>query len=184
MATKYNNRVKFPRENFVLRVIEEVFGMSKGKENPMITLKFEVDRPEEVNIGGEDYTVAGTQITNYYTTIVLNGEGDLADKTRKAQENVVKLYEAFGLVPKNSTVENSGINFENPKLGFKGKLVWALCYPDEQPQRKSPTKEQLAKGIKQGDIIMDPILKIPVVSYYPKIDRIYGLADNNVNKPF
>lgn len=184
MATKFNTRVQCPRDNFVLRCIEESFGISKGKENPMITLKWEIDRPEELEIGGELYTMAGTQTTSYYTTIVLNGEGDLAEKTRKSQENLVKLYEDCGLIPKNSTVANCGIDFENPKLGFKGLLVWALLYSDEVAQRKTPTKEQLAKGIKQGDIILDPIKKIPVVSYYPKIDRIFGLAEAAANKPF
>ena len=168
----------FPRENFIIRCTEEIFGASKGSDNPMLTLKFEVDSPEEVNIAGEMFNVAGARISGYYVTQVLNEDGTLdEEKTANAQKRVRDLYDKFGLPSDN-------INFENPELGFKGKLQWALLYADAQEQRKSPTKEQLAKGIKQGDVLKNPVTGEPLIAYYPKIDQFFGLATANPNKPF
>lgn len=178
MSQKWTSKIQWPRDNYILRCTEEIFGASKESQNPMLTLKFEVDSPEEVNVAGELYNVAGARTTGYYVTQVMNEDGTLdEEKTANAQKRVRDLYEKFGLPSDN-------INFENPELGFKGKLQWALLYADEQQQRKSPTKEQLAKGVKQGDVIKHPITGVPLIAYYPKIDQFFGLATQAANKPF
>lgn len=179
MSQKWSNKTMLPRDNYILRVVEESFGPSKGSGNPMITLEFEVVSPEEVEVGGDMFNVAGVKTVGYYTTQVFaDAEGNLEkDKTENAQKRVRTLYERFGLPSDN-------INFENPVLEFKGKTVHALLYSDVTEQRKAPTKEQLAKGQRQGDVIKNPITGKPLVSYYPKIDEIFGLAQTDPNKPF
>jgi hypothetical protein len=62
--------------------------------------------------------------------------------------------------------------------------VYALLYPDTQDRRKSPTAEQLAKGQKQGDVMINPITKKPLTQHYPKIGEIFGLAPTDTNKSY
>jgi len=177
MSQKWTSKVMFPRDNFVLRCIEESLEQS-SKGNAMIKLVFEVDRPEEVEINGDTFNVAGARSTGYYVLKVTDGDGAVdTEKTENAQGRIRELYEKFGLPSDN-------IDFDNPQLGFKGKLQWALLYADAQEQRKSPTKEQLAKGIKQGDVLRHPITREPLIAYYPKIDQFFGLAEAQANKPF
>lgn len=183
-ATKWSSRVQWPRDNFVCRVTDEKFAPSKGSGNPMITLTVETvgllkndnTTTDEIDVGGEPFMIAGVRVTQYYPTIVLSSDGVDAEKTKKAQERVKELYSKFGL--------GGDINFENPVLGFKGKLFMALLFGDPQPQRRSPTKEQLEKGIREGEVILDPVTREPVINFYPKIDRIYGLYAGEASKPF
>ena len=185
-ANKWTNRIQWPRDNFILRVIEEKFAPSASSGNPMITLVAETvamllndgSLVEDVDIGGEQYMIVGAKVTNYHPTIVLNDDNSVnEEKTAKAQERVKELYGKFKL-------PNDNINFENPELGFKGKCFSALLYGKEQAQRRSPTKEQLAKGIREGEVIIDPVTRQPVVNYWPTIDRIYGLADVGDKRPY
>ena len=178
MALKWSSKVMFPRDNFVLRCVDEDFSPSKSSGNPMITLEFEVHSPEEVSVAGEQYTVAGVTSKMYFPTIVFaDGEGNKdVEKTERSQARVKELYELFGL-------DSSNINFENPSLAFKGKLVHALMYGDAQEQRKAPTPEQAAKR-QQGDILKNPITGKPLISYFPKVDTIFGLAQADPNKPY
>lgn len=177
---QWSSKVQFPKDTFVIRCTEEGFSPSKSSGNPMITLHFEVDRPESVEIAGEEYNVAGVKAKQYYPTIVFSDptSGIIdEEKTAKAQERVKRLYENFGL-------KSDNINFENPVLEFKGKLVHALMYSKAEAQRRAPTKEQLAKGIKEGDVIKHPISGEPLVSYWPQVDEIYGPANADANKPY
>lgn len=169
--------MQWPRDNYILRVIGDGFAPSKSSNNPMITLEFEVVSPEELEIAGEHYVVAGTKLKNYYPTIVMEGDNQNEEKTANAQARVKKLYELFGL-------PNDSINFENPSLEFRGKLVYALLYDDPSEQRKSPTKEQLAKGQRQGEVLRNPITKQPLISHYPKVGEIFGLAQIEAGKAF
>mgnify|MGYP006871750116 FL=1 len=175
-ATKYNQTVKWPNDNFVCRVIDESFAPSKASGNPMITLTFETvgmlkndnTTTDEVDIGGEDFMIAGVKLVNYYPTIVLDGDGVNVEKTKKAQARVVELYEKFNL--------DASINFENPVLAFKGKSVMVYLQDEAKPKRRSPTKEQLDAGIREGEIVLNPITREPVIDHWPKLNRIYGLA--------
>lgn len=177
-SQKYNNNLQLPRDNYVIRCTEESFGPSKSSGNPMATLNFEIDSPEEVEIAGVRYTVAGARVSPVYlSTLGKNESGEVdADKTAKSRERFVAMLTNFGLPTDN-------INWDNPTLGFKGKLVHALLYSDESEQRKTPTKEQMARG-QQGDILLHPITKVPLVKYYPKVDTIFGLAEVAANKAF
>jgi len=180
MAQKWNGSVMFPRlSDYVLRCVSETFSPSKSSGNPMITLEFEVASPEEVEVAGEQYTVAGVgKIFRYFPTIVFtDGEGNKdAEKTEAAQTRVKDLYQKFGL-------DNTDINFENPVLAFKGKLVYALMQDDAREQRKAPTAEQIAKR-QLGDILKNPITGKPLVRHYPDLVEIFGLAQADPNKPY
>lgn len=186
MATKWSSRIQFPRDNFVCRVVEEKFTRSQSNGNPMITLTVETvgllkndnTTTDEVDIGGETFMIAGARIIQYYPTIVLdsNGDGVDSEKTRKSQDRVKELYSKFKM--------DENVNFENPTLGFKGKQFMCLLYGDAQPQRRSPTKAELDAGKREGEVILDPVTREPVINYYPKIDRIYGLYAGEANKPY
>lgn len=178
MATKYNKSMRLPPDNYVLRCVEESFGPSKSSGNPMITLEFEIQSPDEIEIAGEKVTIAGTKLTHYVTTQVLNdaekSEGcrvrAVGDKQKKG------IYQLFGLDPE-------GFNPENPILGFKGKLEHARLTSEENAARKDPTEEQLKKG-ERGDIIKNPVTKEPVLFYQLKVAEFYGLAAEQVGGTF
>jgi hypothetical protein len=167
----WNSKVQFPTDNFIVRCTEASFGPSKSSQKPMITLEFEVVSPDAVNVAGEDYNVAGQKTRPmYFVTQSIDAEGNLdISKTENIKKRLDDLCEKFGVPPIT--------NPENPDVAvFKGKEVWALLASDIQQKCKSPTADQLSRGLKQGDVIKDPITGKPVVSYWPKIDSFYGLV--------
>jgi hypothetical protein len=177
MAIKWNQGIEFPKENYVLRCTEESFGPSKSSGNPMITLEFEVQSPDEVPVGDDIITVAGVPLRTYLTTKVLDGDGDIdAEKTENCAKRLEKIYAAFGL-------DFSNFSPDNPTVGFKGKLVHAYCYAKEEEDRKAPTKEQVAKR-QQGDVIKNPITGKSRLRYQPQVGEVYGLAQGDANKPY
>lgn len=177
---KWNRSIQWPLDNYVLRCVEEKFGPSNNSGNPMITLDFEV-ATEDIEVAGEKYTIAGTKIRGWYVTQVL----DDAEKTANCQKRVFSstdpnnpsLYELFGL-------DGKSVNPENPVLGFKGKLVHVRLRNKEDTRRKSPTAAQLAKGEKEGDVIVNPVTGQPEITNYPEIEKIYGLAKEAANAPY
>lgn len=179
MATKYNKSIKLPKDNYILRVVDESFGPSKSSGNPMITLKTEVQSPDEVNVGGEQVTVAGLAIP-YYITVANLQDAEKSEACKKrcivGKENDPGLYQKFGIDP-------ATFNQENPGLGFKGKLFHALLNSKTEAVRKDPTPEQQAKG-EQGDIIKNPVTGEDKVYYQVQIEEIYGLAQENPNRPY
>lgn len=175
MSKKYSSQLQFPQDNYLVRCTSAIFGPSKSSGKPMITMEFEILSPEVVEIGGEQYTVAGVQTRPYYqVTQSIDGDGNLdAEKTETIKENLDKVCEAFGIPP----IDNP----ENPVIeGFVGKVVWALLNSEKFEKRRSPTAAQLAKGEKVGDILKNPITGEPLVSYSPKIERFFGVPAADV----
>lgn len=174
MSRKYNQSIPFPLDNYIVRCTEETFGRS-SKDNPMITLKFEIDSPEEVEIAGEKVTVAGTQTQPMWITTQVSEDGVLdVEKTKNAVERAKEFYNTCGMELGDT---------ENPTLGFKGKLFHAQIYGKEEERRKAPTAEQKAKN-QQGDILKNPITGKPEIRYQAVIAKIYGPAEGNPNKPY
>ena len=172
MSKKWNSEIAIPTDSsYIIRCIEEVFGQSKSSGKPMITLKFEVVTPEEVDVAGEMITIAGVQTSpQYYVTQSVDENGNIdVEKSAEILKRLEKLYKAFGL-PADS------INPENPTLGFKGKEVYAVLAADTQERRKSPTAAQLAAGQKQGDVMINPLTKAPLIYNSIKVGEIFGLA--------
>lgn len=176
MPTKYNSSLQFPVDNYIIRCVDEKFAPSNSG-SPMITLEFEIDSPETVQIAGEDVTVAGVTLKHYAVTKSVDADGNVdAEKTKACEERVFvsvhrdrpSLYELFG-------EDGAAVDKENPELKFKGKRVHATLGCEVRERRKTPTPEQVKKG-QQGDVLLNPITGKPQVSYYPKINQIFGLA--------
>jgi hypothetical protein len=165
-----------PASDFIIRCVEELFAPSNSG-NPMITLKFEVASPEEMDVAGEKYNIAGTPISFWQVVQTMDGDVVDAEKTAENLKRLKALYAAFEL-------PNDNINPENPAMGFKGKIVYALLENNQQAKRKSPTAEQLKAGQKQGDIMINPLTKQPLVTNYPKITEIFGLAPVASGTPY
>jgi hypothetical protein len=180
MSRKWTPEIKIPQDSsYIIRCIEESFAPSKSSNNPMITLKFELVSPEEVEVAGELVNVAGVQPSPLYiVTQAMDESGNIdVEKSANGAKRLKAMYTAFGL-------PNDNVNPENPALGFKGKVVYALLYPDTSERRKSPTAAQLAAGQKQGDIMINPVTKQPLVNHYIKIGEIFGLAPTDAAKPY
>jgi hypothetical protein len=165
------------QSNYILRCVDEKIAPS-NKENPMITLGFEVVSPESFESAGEEYNIAGVPI-KYYQNVktLVDGLVDV-EKTEDNKKRLLALYKAFEIPVDEVIVQ------DNPPLGFKGKVVYALLENDQKVKRRSPTKEQLSKGIKEGDVLINPMTKQPLKTNYPKISQIFGLAPANSFGPF
>lgn len=173
MSKKWNMDIAWEKKSdYILRCIEESFGPSNGG-SPMVTLKWEVAAPEEVEqSNGDTMVVAGIPLTSYH---VLRAMRD--SKTRSQEEQTVVFQDTFKKLLTAFELPTDNINWENPTLGFKGKTVYALLENEAKPQRSSPTKADLEKGIKEGPVLLNPKTKAPLVKNYPKIVEIYGIAE-------
>jgi hypothetical protein len=177
---KWNNQVKITNENVIVRVLEEAFGPSKSSNNPMITLQWEVVSPESINVAGVEYSIAGLKVSpTYYTTANLEDAEKSANNDKytfgpSGDKERPSLYELF-------EIDTTGIDKNNPKLAFKGKLQHARISSEIKEVRKAPTAEQLKKGIKEGEIVKNPKTGKPEYTAYPKIVKLYGLADGSVS---
>lgn len=176
MSKKWSQNIPFPLDNYIVRCTDEEFGRS-SKDNPMITLKFEIDRPEEVDIGGEMYNVAGARTVPMWIPTQVYEEGELnAEKSANAKERLAELYRQFGMA-------GTEVNPENPVLGFKGRLVHVRAHGRKEEQRKAPTPEQKKRG-EQGDLLKNPITGEPSIRYSIAISEIFGPAEGDTNKPY
>lgn len=172
MPTKWTSKVQFPKDsNYIIMCKDATFGPSKSSGKPMITVKFEVVAPDCVNVDGEEYTVAGVEMTQYWVTQSIDENGNLdAEKTKAIADRLAKTYKAFGL-------DFSTFNPENPDVEvFKGKKVYALLEAEVREQRKQPTPEQ-AKNKQLGDVLKNPVTGKALVNYFPKIVEIFGVAE-------
>jgi hypothetical protein len=174
MSKKWSTEIPWVKDsNYIIRCIEETFGQSKSSGKPMITLKFEVVQPETMEVNGEAVDIAGVSygLTQYYVTKSIDENGDVdMDKTANIKQRLERLYAAFGL-------DFSSFNSDNPTLGFKNKTVYAWIENSCVEQRKSPTAAQAAAGQRQGDVLINPVTKKPLLNNQPVIREIFGLAD-------
>ena len=179
MQEKWNNQVYIQNENVILRCIDESFGPSKSSGNPMITLNWEVASPDTINVGGVDYEIKGLKVSPSYHTTKNLTDSEKSEKNDKStfgpsgNKDNLSLWELFELDP-------TGVDKENPPLAFKGKLMHARINGDPREVTKAPTAEQLKKGQRTGDVVINPKTKKPEVTYYPKIVKMYGLAEEVV----
>lgn len=185
MSKKWNSDVAWQRGNYILRVTEESFAPSRSSSSPMITLKHEVVAPEEMDVAGVKFNVAGVKVgtTSWFVTYPLDDEGNLSkdcDLDAKLTD-LKELYKAYGVDPGRELTKE---DLQNPPLGFKGKLVWYLMDNDLKEIRKTPTAEQLAKGIRQGDPILHPITKLPMKDNWPRLNKPVCPAEAPANSPY
>ena len=186
MSQKWNATVQFPTDsNFINRIVGVTFGPSNSSGNPMITLACEVVQPEEVEIGGVTYNIAGVATKSYYTT-----QTDDEEKTFNARKRVTDLLTLLGL-------DTTSLNWDNlgPQLEpLKGKLILTMMSSTIQERRKTATAAEIAEAMKQGitdfrnvgAIMKHPVTGKNLINYWPKIDEIFGLAPDQTGggKPY
>jgi hypothetical protein len=184
MNKKWDNTMPINRDTYMLRCIEEGFAPSRSSGKPMITLKCEIASPETINIAGEDILVVGIKagLTHYQVTKSVDDQGVVDEEKSKAlKKSLEELYEQFGIKV------DGELNVDNPPLGFKNKLVWAVLDNDRRPMLRTPTKEQLDKGIKRDApelIMLHPQTKQPMIENWPKIVKIICPAEQPANQPY
>lgn len=135
LGLPYN--VPLPKDRYSARIKSCDFGQSKSSGQNMLTVVGELYMPETVKaIDGKQYSIAGSEFTAYYSL------------------QPQALYRLFELM--DGCQLKAEIDPENPETKqFVGKCFSGVFGADKREQRKDPTPEQLAAGIKQGD----PILK-------------------------
>lgn len=185
MNQKWNATVQFPTDsNYVNRITGVTFGPSNSSGNPMITLACEVVQPDEVEIGGVMFNIAGTPTKNYYTT-----QTEDEEKTANARKRVTDLLTLLGIDTSNLNWDNLGPQLEP----LKGKLILTMMSCTIQERRKNPTAAQIEAAKKQGltdfrnigDVMKHPVSGKALINYWPKIDEIFGLApDQTVGGPY
>ena len=186
MSQKWNASIQFPTDsNYVNRITNVLFGPSNRSGNPMVTLEMEVVSPDEVEVGGVMYNIAGVPTKNYFTT-----QTDDEEKTANARKRLVDLLTNLGL-------DTSALNWDNlgPQLqDLKGKLVLTMMGSQPDARRKTPTAAQIEAAKKQGlkdfsqigDVMKNPVTGKPLINYWPKCDEIFGLAPDQTGggKPY
>lgn len=192
---KWTNSVSFPADSsYVCRVVEEAFGPS-SKGNPMITLTPEIVSPETVEIAGVQYNIAGVQPAKMYFNVkTMDGEEVDVEKTQSNFERVFKsndpekksLYELFEL-----PTDTEGFDFENPTLGFKGKLFFCVITDKVKARLKAPTPAELEIAKKKsihpsqaGSPMKNPVTGKDLITHTPTVGEIFGLAPSDGSKPY
>lgn len=171
----YNLTLPWPTDNYIVRCLPDAkFGPSNAGK-PMLTLNFEILTPETVNIAGEDFNVAGTKTQPVFrVTKSIDSDGNVdAEKTTTVQTYLKDMYKKFGLAEPT--------DFDNIDVTpLKGIIVWAVVANKAVPKRKAPTAEQLAKGEKEGDVLVNPVTGEPNIMNFPEIKEFYGLPKPDV----
>lgn len=177
MAIDYNKKMQFPaNDDYVARITEAEFVESKRSGNPMIHYTMEVVSPDTRTIDGKEVNIAGVQIEQYATVTVMDGADVDTEGTDNVRERLKELLAKL-------EIETSNFDYQNPPVEkFKGLVVLCALGADTDSMRKAPTPEQLAKGQKEGDVMMNPITKKAIVFYKPKVIEIFGIAPESVAK--
>lgn len=187
MSTKWNASMQFPTDsNYTNRILSAKFGPSNSSGNPMVTLECEVVQPEEVEIAGENVTIAGVNTKSYYTTQVTDNE----ERTVSSRKRLVDLLNNLG-------IDTSNLNWDNlgPQLQpLVGKCILTMMSAQVQERRKTPTAAQIAEAKKNGvtdfrnigEVMKNPVTGKPLINYWPQISEIFGLSPDQTggNKPY
>ena len=173
----WNYKMFFPKDNYIIRCISEVVGVSSGG-NPMVTLEWEIVNATPQQIGDNLVDFDGTKFKSYHVTSVKSAENATPEEIQVKSFKAAKGYQDRVLVPCGIDVSN-GWDDENPP-SILGKVVHALLGADENEQRATPTPEERAQGKKMGKVINDPLTGKPVIMYNIKLETIYGLFTGDV----
>lgn len=171
-ATKWNASLMLPTDsNYTNRIVGATFAPS-NKGNPMITLECEITQPQEVEIDGQQVTIAGVKTKNFYPTTVLEDGVVNEEKTNKSRKRLVdQLWDKLEM-------DAATINWDNVDVKpLLGKLILTQMEAEVEEKRKSPTAAELAKDKNaQGQVMRNPKTGKALVNYWPKIREIFGLA--------
>ena len=173
----YNRRVRFPRKRCTCRITEEEFGASRNSGNLMVTRKLEIVLPEVLTVDGQNYEIAGQEITQY--RVVRNIDPVTKERDpEKSSRSISNFLEER----KNLGLPADELDDENPPLDLKGMLVDAIISSDESELREDPTDEQ-----KEAKELGSPVLGQdgkPIKTYRLKVESILGRSTADVNKPY
>ena len=155
--------MQLPKDRYqVACVAEEAATFSSGNKGLIQTWEivgFETkdeqgnwQRQETVRWGDKDVVVKGIKLKkNYVTTAVFDDNKNIDKvKTGKCHTRLVELWSKLGVYE-----EGESINLLNPPTRCKGIVADAICSAEEYAMRKPPTSEELARGIKQGEVLTD-----------------------------
>lgn len=162
--TTWNNRIFFPKDNYILRIIEEEVKISESG-NTMTVLEYEITHTPDKVIGDQTIEFNGVKFKTYNVTKNPNDSVKSDACFARYQDSV--------LVPCGIDC-SEGWDDENPP-SVKGKVVHALCYATEESQCLAPTPEERAAGKKIGQPIKDPLTDKEVKFFKPTVQTIYGL---------
>ena len=173
-------RDRIPRDVYDISFMEASFEAS-SKGNMMIILEPEIVGPEKVTVNGQAKIVAGVKCNKmYFPTIIYKDVDGVKVRddaaSEKALDRLRELYSAL-------RIDMTGFDDENPILEPLKKVVArAVLGAEETKACKDPTPEQLAKGQKFGDPIIENGKE--VVSYRINVTNVLGLSSKQVGKPF
>jgi hypothetical protein len=163
-VTNWNNKIPFPKDNYLCRCIEEKFAPS-STGNPMITRNWEIVSPETVTVGEKVVSVVGARVTQFLVT--------------ETKDDQVKSDKFFGQLRDDLQklgYKETTLDTANPPLIAKGKGAYIIVYGKEQPSTKPLTNDQRMKGQKVGDPIIDPNTNKPVIAYQLQVETVLGEA--------
>lgn len=173
-----NSRVQLPNTRAALQCIKEEYVESKNSGNMMLHRTLQVIEHAPVSIDNTPYDVSGVELEQYIVLKKSNGQGGfLPNDHPDAKKALGRAYDdrdACGL--------EGDIDPENPTLDAQGKVFDAMIGSEEQKRFHPPTAEQIAKGQKIGDAMLDDNGK-QVVSFRPKLLYILGPSKTEA-KPF
>lgn len=178
-TSSLNASKQLPRNRYAIRFIEEKFAPANSG-NPMITLVAEIVSPETIvsPFTGETLEIAGSKTKPMWmVTAIKDPENPGKYITKDTQDCVNRLSDfrtRCGL-----PIPEEGIDYENPGLDYKGKVVDAILDSEEFIQRATPTPEQKASG-QPGNPILGQDGK-EMKSYKPFVSQILGPSSVDVS---
>lgn len=162
-----------PKNRYSLQCMEETFETS-SKGNLMIKRVWQLIAPQYVEVGGQKIDVLGQEFQQYLTTKCFKKDSEGADvpdeeKTKSMMNRVFDDFSVLGL-------PCDEIDESNPLLGAKGIVADAICGSEEFTQTKDPTPEQVQRGQKYGDPILDANDR-PIKGFKPKLISLLALSN-------
>ena len=168
-VTGLNSKIPLPRDRYSIQCMEETFVQSKNTPTWMIVRNWEIVAPATIQVNGRSVEIAGTEVVQRQMTKIADGKGGYDSvKTKNALSRLFEEFETIGL-PQDEIDEN------NPPLLLEGKVFDAILDNEEYTRCKEPTAEQLSKGAKQGDPILDENGKT-IVGFKVKFVGLIGVS--------
>src|ERR1700693_2260695 len=115
---------RLPRNRYTVQCNEETFETSKSSGNPMVVRTWEIVAPESITINGLPKVIAGTEVKQYLTTMVLveNKDGKIVRDDAKSDKALARLRDEN----ENLGIPTPQIDDENPELKCKGIVADAI----------------------------------------------------------
>lgn len=167
-----NSRIQLPPTRSALQCIKEEYVESKNSGNMMVHRTWQIIEHAPVVIDSVPFDISGIELEQYVVLKKSDGKGGFLPEShadvKKALGRAYDDLDAIGY-PKETVIDT-----DNPTLETTGKVVDAMVNSEEQPRFHSPTAEQLSKGQKQGDAMIDAETGKQVVTFKPRLGYILG----------